>query len=97
MIRELPGKAVDPKRVLISWWRIILILLIKIVLRLGTNQNIGDIKNTSDVVLIQFGNREIEEAGSNTENRLFIIFKKRGCLIVQLPKVVQHLIWGDYQ
>ena len=70
----LPGKACGPSKVFISKCRVVLILWKEINTGLGINQNDGLIIRIKRNPLTQFGNMMIDEEGSNTENKLFIIF-----------------------
>ena len=72
--RVLPSDEVGPNNVLNSWNNFPTTKLIEITALLGIAQNIGVIINIIIVELIQLAEIKIEDEGSNTENRLVIIF-----------------------
>lgn len=71
---DLPGAPWGPSRVLISLWIVLFTELINRLTGLGTTQKIGNKIRTRERLLIQFVVNTIDDEGSNTENRLFIIF-----------------------
>lgn len=74
----LPLKASGPKSVLNSECSLFIILLIKILFLDGIIQNIG-VKTTKNVIILTQFNEELKMAeGSNTENKLVIIFSLLG-------------------
>lgn len=71
----LPLNPIGPIRVLNSLCNVIVILFHIYLIRLGINQNLNGITKNPKIVLNQFNEREkIDLVGSNTENRLVIIF-----------------------
>jgi len=75
-IKELPLKDSGPISTLNSLCSFIKILLIKISLLFGVNQNIGVIMIINIIALPQFKGRLKIEEGSKTENKLVIIIFK---------------------
>jgi len=70
----LPSDDVGPRSVLNSWNSLLVIKLMEIIILLGIDQKIGIIINIIITDLIQLAEIKIEDEGSNTENRLVIIF-----------------------
>lgn len=75
-IREDPLDPIGSKRILISLWRVIIILFQKMWNREGKSQYIEGIIKIPKNVLNQFNDMlKILDVGSNTENKFVIIFK----------------------
>lgn len=75
-INVLPLCWVGPSRVLNSLCRVSIILFHIMMCREGINQNMGGISIRPIKVLVQFRDvLKILDEGSNTENRLVIIFR----------------------
>lgn len=71
-----PLDPIGSRRILISLWRVIIILFQKIWYREGSNQYIEGIIKIPRIVLIQFNDKlKILDVGSNTENKFVIIFR----------------------
>ena len=72
--RVLPLNEGGPRSIFISRCRIDLILVIIMTGGLGHSHKDGKIKIININLPTQLGNNDIDEVGSNTANRLFIIF-----------------------